>query len=320
MTFTEINTFSYQVLLLVVVMIIKVMMSRFIEHEPLRFFGFYCQQLSNKVNKSSNNIKQQSVAGLVAIIVTLAPLTLILWLFSDFVAVDYLWHGLLLYLALGSFNLHRINKAIAQALVANQSYLAKQTLNPLVLRKTEQLSAVGLSKAAIEMQLLRTLQQGNAVAFIFLAIGPLAAFIYRLLLEMHYHWNPKLSEFSYFGYYASALVSILTWLPVRVFSLLLLLCSLGRNFLLFWRLSRRYLFQLNNNVAVLLLALNLEIKLGGVAIYQQEKLWRTHFNDRAQQPKVTDIIHANKLLKKVITVSLFFLISLATAMVVIDIS
>ncbi len=39
-----------------------------------------------------------------------------------------------------------------------------------MLRETESLSAVGLSKANIEMQLLRTLQQGYTVAFIFYAI------------------------------------------------------------------------------------------------------------------------------------------------------
>ncbi len=318
MTFTEINYFSYQVLLLVSVMLVKFSVSRFIEHEPLRVFQFYCQQLSNKVNKTSNSAKQQSIAGLVAIVVTLLPLAIILWLFADFVAVDYLWHGLLLYVAFGNFNLQKTNKIIAQALAGNQSYVAKQALKPLVLRETEQLSAVGLSKAAIEMQLLRTLQQGYTVAFIFLAIGPLAAFIYRLLLEMHYCWNPKLIDFFHFGYYASFLVSMLTWLPVRLFSLFLLFFSLGRNFLLFWRLSRRYLFQLNNNIAILLLALNLEVKLGGVAMYQQDKLRRTNFNDRAQQPKITDIIHANQQLKKVIAVSLFCLVTIAVTLLIID--
>jgi adenosylcobinamide-phosphate synthase len=318
MVLPEINYISYQVILLITVMLIKLVLSRSVDHEPLRFFQFYCQQLSKKVNKTSNSVKQQSIAGLAAIVVTLFPLVIILWLFADFVALDYLWHGLLLYLAFGSLNLQKINKSIAQALAANQSYIAKQTLKPLVLRETEQLSSVGLSKAAIEMQLLRTLQQGYTIVFIFLAFGPLAALTYRLLLEMHYCWNPKLIEFSHFGYYANALISICTWLPVRIFSLLLLLLSLGRNFLLFWRLSKGYFFQLNNNMAILLLALNLEVKLGGVAMYHEEKLRRNNFNDRAQQPEITDIIHANQQIKQVIAASLFCLITIAVTLVFID--
>ena len=319
MSVLEINYISYQVFLLVVVMSIKLILSRFITHEPLRFFQFYCQQLSNKVNKVNNTEKQQSISGLVAIVVTLLPLVVILWIFADFVALTVIWHGLLLYLALGHFNLAQVNKNIAQALVSNQHYLAKQALKPLVLRETDQLSSVGLSKAAIEMQLLRTLQQGYSIAFIFLVIGPLAALSYRLLLEMHYRWNPKLTEFYHFGYYANVFVSTCTWLPVRLFSLLLLLSSLGHNFLLFWRLSKGYFFQLNNNMAILLLALNLEVKLGGVAMYHQEKLRRINFNDLAQQPEITDIIHANKQIKKIIAVSLFSLITIATALVVIEV-
>ncbi|MBU2894077.1 cobalamin biosynthesis protein [Colwellia sp. D2M02] len=311
MALTEINDFSYQVIILLVVMLTKLTISRFIEHEPLRFFQFYCQQLSNKVNKSSNSAQQQTVAGFVAIVVTLLPLAVILWLFADFVALDYLWHGLLLYCAFGGFSLQQTTKHIAQAIVGNQSYVAKQTLAPWVLRETEQLSAVGLSKAAIEMQLLRTLQQGYTVAFIFLTLGPLAALLYRLLLEMHYCWNPKLTQFNHFGYCASVLVNICQWLPVRLFALQLLIFNLGKNFLLFWRLSRGFIFQLNNNIAILLLALSLEVKLGGVAMYQQTKLRRVNFNDLAQQPKVTDIIHANKQIKQVIAMSLLYVITLA---------
>jgi adenosylcobinamide-phosphate synthase len=319
MTLTEINYFSYQVLLLITVMLIKLLVSRFITHEPLRFFQFYCQQLGSKVNKTNNSTQQQCIAGLVAIIITLLPITIILWLFADFVALDYLWYGFLLYLAFGSFELQKINKTIAQALASNQNYVAKQALKPLVLRETEQLSSVGLSKAAIEMQLLRTLQQGYTVAFIFLVFGPLAALVYRLLLEMHYRWNSKLIAFSHFGYYAKTLVNVCTWLPVRLFTLLLLLLSVGRDFLLFWRLSKSYFFKLNNNMAILLLALSLEVKLGGVAMYQEEKLRRINFNDRAQQPKITDIIHANKQIKLVIGLSLFCLITLAIALVLLGV-
>lgn len=88
------------------------------------------------------------------------------------------------------------------------------------------------------MQLLRTLQQGYTVAIIFLIAGPLAALSYRLLLEMHYCWNTKLISHKYFGLYSKHLVNLLQWLPVRVFSLLLLFTSIGKNFVLFWRLSK----------------------------------------------------------------------------------
>ncbi len=308
---TEINSFSYSVLILLLVILLKALVTHFIQHEPLRFFQFYCLQLASKVNKPENSAEQQIIAGSVAIIVTLTPTVVILWLFEVFVEVDYLWQGLLLYFSISSFGIKQVNKSIAQAIVAKQNYLAKQTLSSWVLRDTEQLSGLGMSKAVIEMQLLRTLQQAYVVAIIFILFGPLATASYRLLLEMHYSWNTKIEKFQSFGKPASQLINLFQWLPVRVFSLLLLFLTIGRNFSLFWRLSKKYFFQLNNNYVISLLALSLEVKLGGIAMYQKSKLGRVSFNDLAKQPQATDIIHANKQIKRVIWLSLFFVSFLA---------
>lgn len=310
-TLPELNSFSYSVLILFVVIAIKAFVTRLSSHEPLRFFQFYCHQLSQKVNKLENSQQQKKVAGFIAVVVTLSPLTVILWLFEDFVEVRELWHGLLLYFALGSFGIQSATKKIAQDLVANQSYEAKQTLSQWCLRDTDKLSPVGLSKAAIEMQLLKTLQQAYVVACLYLSIGPLAALCFRLLLEMHYSWNVKVAKYEAFGRAAKVIVELIQWLPVRVFSMLLLLLSLGNNFLLFRRLSSPYFYQLNNNYALQLFALILEIKLGGVAMYNQYKLRRTSFNDLAKQPQATDIIHANKEIKLVIYLSFIAVIAIA---------
>ncbi len=311
--FTLHFAFSYQLLILLTVILIKAVVSHFVVHEPLRYFHFYCQRLSDKVNKAQNSPQQLTIAGLVAILVTLTPIFLVLWLFEAFIEVDFLWQALLLYLAIGSFGLSQVNKTIAQALVAKQNYLAKQTLKPWVLRATEPLSSLGLSKATIEMKLLRSLQQGYAVAIIFLIAGPLPALSYRLLLEMHYCWNSKFEKFKHFGRYCSLLVNLLQWLPVRIFSLLLLFNCIGKNFLLFWRLSKKHIFQLDNNIALLLTALSLEIKLGGVAMYVNTeglnlKLRKVSFNDLARQPQPTDIIHGNNKVNYLLWISLFIML------------
>ena len=310
--FNELSSFSYQLLILLTVILSKTIISHFVHHEPLRYFQFYCQKLSGKVNKQHNSPKQQTIAGFVAIVITLSPITIILWLFEAFVAVDFLWQALLLYLAIGSFGLARINKTVAQALASKQNYLAKQTLKSWVLRETEPLSSLGLSKTSIEMLLLRTLQQGYTVAAIFIIFGPLSALCYRLVLEMHYCWNAKLTKYNHFGLYSKLIVDILQWLPSRSFALLLLFSSIGKNFILFWRLSRFHFFKLNNNIVLLLLALNLEIKLGGVALYNdgdiKEKLRKISFNDLARQPQITDIIHANNKIKSIVYISMFFII------------
>lgn len=58
--------------------------------------------------------------------------------------------------------------------------------------------------------------------------------------------------------------------------------------------------------------MNLEIKLGGVALYNDQnqgnqKLRKVSFNDLARQPQVTDIIHDSNKIKGIIYLSLFFI-------------
>ncbi len=308
---TELAPFTYHVLILMVVLIIKSLVSHFIAHEPLRFFQFYCLQLGNKVNNRKNSTQQQTIAGLLALLVTLVPIAIILWLFAGFVAVDYVWQGLLLYLALGSLNLGQVNIGIAQALVAKQNYLAKQTLKPLLLRETEQLSQVGLSKAAIEMHLLRSLQQIYVVSFLFIIFGPLAALSYRLMLEMHYCWNTKLGQYKHFGFYSQLVTQLIQWLPSRLMALLILLSTLGRGSLLFWRLTRGHFFKLNNDFFIAVHAFSLAVRLGGVAMYQGEKLRKAAFNDLGKQPEPRDIIKATRKVNFSIYSSLFLLALLA---------
>jgi len=282
------------IVILLLVIALKAIIGLYATHAPLQFFNFYCQRLADKVNKASNSHRQQNFAGLIAIVVTLAPLLLILWLFEVFIEINWLWDGLLLFLALGSFGQTRINKQVARELIANNNYQAKQLIDPFVLRDTDKLSTLGISKACIESQLLRSSQQLICVGFYYLLFGPLTALAFRLLLEMHYSWNIKTARFFHFGAAANHIVKLLQWLPSRLFSLILLLGTLGQNTVLNWRLTQGKFFSIGNSLLLHILALGLEIKLSGVAMYHGNKLRKASFNEHARQPQVTDIIHASK--------------------------
>jgi adenosylcobinamide-phosphate synthase len=303
----EISPFTTSVFILLAVVLIKTVLSRFITHEPLQFFRFFCDRLADKVNRPNNSSNQQVIAGIIAVLVTLLPLIIILWLFESFIEVPELWHALLMYFALGSFGLTQKSKNIAQALIANNNYHAKQILSPLVLRDTNKLSNLGLSKTCIEMQLLHKLQQGFVVACYYLIAGPLAAITFRLLLEMHYSWNNKLQHFQFFGRHCNKLINLLQWLPARLFVFILLLGTIGQNFVLFWRLLKQHFFRLNNNIVLFSLALAIEKKLGGVAMYNGKKLRRISFNEQARQPEAVDIIHASNRTNQALYFSMLLL-------------
>lgn len=299
------------VVTLLLLIALKALLGQFITQHPLVFFNFYCQRLADKVNKANNSPRQQNISGLIAIIVTLVPLITILWLFETLIEVQWLWQALLLYFALGSFGLTKTSKAIARELVANNNYQAKQKLAPLVLRDTEQLSPLGISKACIEMKVLRSSQLLVCVGFYYLILGPLAALTFRLLLEMHYSWNIKLHRFIHFGAAVNHFVKLLQWLPSRLFALLLLLGTVNQNIRLYWRLIRGKFFQLDNSILLHVLALGLGIRLSGVAMYNGNKVRKASFNDHARQPQTTDIIHASQRINYALYILVLLLMLLA---------
>lgn len=286
-------------LLLVTVILAKFCLQKLSPHQPLLGLNFFCQQLAAKVNKPENSNQQRSISGGVAAAVTFVPLWVIVWLFGDFVEVTWLWQGFLLYLALGSCHLKASSLKIAQAVVANNNYQAKQLLNPLVLRETDKLSGLGINKATIEMLISRNMQEYLTVIVLYLIGGALTAFSYRLLLEFHYAWNTKRPSMTYFGKFAKWLVEVIQWLPIRIFCFLALLLSVGQNSTLYWRLMLSDFFSLNTNIIIKFFALSTNIKLGGVAIYDGVKLRRTSFNDTGQQPSPQDIIHVEKFISRI---------------------
>lgn len=280
------------------------------------FYRFYCQQLAAKVNKDKNSDSQRKIAGFISTIITIAPLVIIVWLFEEFIAVPVIWQAILLFFAFGSFNLNRVSKEVANNLAAQDKYQAKQHLSPWLSRDSEQLSPIGISKACIEMLVLRKFQQQFAIGCFFIFLGPLAALSFRLLLETHYSWNIKHHSFSFFGRFINQTMSLLQWLPCRLFLLLLIFTSINKPVLLFWRLTKGLFFQANNSVIVAYLAFILEIKLGGVAMYSKNKIRRISFNDQGQQPQPKDIMAAIEQLNLVMTLAFGILISIVTVIAI----
>lgn len=295
-----------QCIVLMSVFILKTLITRFSDVEPLHIFAFFCRQLAEKVNKPDRNSeRQQVISGLVSIFITLPPIVIILWLFEDFVLVPELWQAMLLYFAIGGFGLKSKSTQIAQAIRGQNNYKAKQLAQSMLLRKTDNLSPLGLSKANIEAQILHFLQQQFVVVIIFLSTDALVAICYRLLLEMHHQWNVKQPDFNHFGKPIRIVVNLITWLPSRILGIMLLLTTIGQNFLLKWRLSRGHFFVLNNDFLVHLFALALGTNLGGVAMYQDKKVRRVSFNDSAKPSDINDIANASK---QVLTLQLFTII------------
>ena len=295
----QLNSFSLNVLLLINVIIVKAILAKFIDIKPLFIFSLYCQKLAEKVNKPQHSAAQKQLSGFIALTISILPIAIILWLFADFIVVPWLWHALLLFIALGEFNLSATSKEIAQALKAKQKHFAREKLSHFVLRDVDKLSIMGLCKATIEMQILRYAQQYFIIACYFIFVSPLAALLLRLLLEMHYCWNRKQPSFFAFGQAITTTVALLQWLPIRLFSLIIVISNIGHNFSASLTAFNQHFFQLNNDIILAVFALSIDRQLSGVAMYEQQKLRKMSFNSLAEPPSINDITITSKIIKQI---------------------
>ncbi|WP_448567293.1 cobalamin biosynthesis protein CobD/CbiB [Thalassotalea ganghwensis] len=296
---TELPPLTESIIILLCVVLLKYLLSAAWPDNTMVYFRFYCQRLSDKVNKAENSRYQQQLSGLIAFLITLLPLVTIIGLFEAFIAIEWLWQAVLLYFALGDMSLSKHIKSIVLACQQQDKLGARALLKPFVLRDVSTLSPMGIYKATIEMQLLKNLQWLYAVGFWFILLGPIAALTYRLTLEMHYSWNSKREQYREFGKASALCYQYLNWLPGRLFYLIYLISISGNTLGLYWRLTRSAFFSLTSNILLALHALVLNVQLGGVAIYGQEKLRRVSFNAAGRAPEASDTLNSAQSLKKI---------------------
>ena len=240
-------------------------------YHPLSFARLLATNMARKVNKSSENSRiQQLISGSLAIIVLLLPLVLILVIFTTMAEFPLFFDGFLLLIALQFSPLLSRHKKIADAIKGDKKALARNMLNPIVLRETDKLSPMGIAKASIESLLLRFGYQYCSVLFWYLVAGGTGALAYRLIYEFSQVWNTKLARFRYFGKPAAGLVLLFSWLPVRISAWCF---AIGQNLGGAFKGLRRLSGKVSQHQV--LLALNggaLSIELGGPAYYEGKKV------------------------------------------------
>lgn len=293
-----------QLILLVAVIFIRLMTDRFIPMEPMYYFRLYCDLLARKVNKASHSNKQLIISGTIATLVTILPLVSLFALFELFVDVLWLWNAFLLWLALGWFATKYDANRVSKALKNKQTQLARESIKHRLLRKTANLSPLGLSKATIETNILRFNAEFVCVVFYALLFNPLIAITYRLLYEIHLSWNPSYVQFQYFGKPIKKVVAIMQWPVSRFIGFVSIITSGSGNLMLMFRMTSNSFWHLSSTYLLQCHALMLGVSLGGPAIYNELKVRRPIANNLGRQPCAEDI---SKSLQHLNTLFMFIL-------------
>jgi len=184
---------------------------------PLSFARIVADRMADKVHPSADrDALQQRISGTLAPLVLISPIAIILAIFTNMAEFPLFFDGLLLLVALQYQSILLRAKKVQHALTSNKKVLARQTLDPMVLRETASLSEVGMIKTCIESLLLRFHQQYVFTIVVFLLFGPVLTLSVRLTYDFSHCWNIKLKRFRYFGQPCAKFLAIIQWLPLRM--------------------------------------------------------------------------------------------------------
>lgn len=258
------------------------------QYQPWQLLRLLADGINKRVNKPQHSANQLRLSGCLAILIVVLPL-LAFWLafrqLSDWpVALD----AIMLYLCLDAGSYERqARQALAHA-KQGQLQLAREQLQPHLLRDCSQLSLLGFCKATIEMVVQRQARHYAVILCWFLLLGAPGAIVTRLLLELRQSWNSKLKQNQHFG---APLAQLVFWQNAA--GLWLYACLVA----LLYRLSaamQYYRFSadgwLSRPERWLLCAWSaaLQRNLAGPLIYQQEKLRRVRIGP-ATAPDLDDV-------------------------------
>lgn len=269
--------------LLLLVLIIERVIPIPDSYHPITFFRHLFSAIAKKVHPdTSRPIPQQKLAGYLSIPTLLLPALAIIYGIIQFAEYPLLIDAALLWFALSWSSLKMTTKRIVRALHKKQKSLAKDLVQPLVMRDCSQLSELGVCKATIEATFLRSQKQYFTVIFFYLLGGGIIALTYRLLHEMNQAWNTKESGFEYFGQPISSIVKWVEYVPARILAFSFALTgNLGRSVK---NLKQAKAGWFNNNTRWLLSTASAAIntQLGGPVMYNNQKHRRARITTGAE--------------------------------------
>lgn len=239
---------------------------------PLTAIELIFKQIARKVNLNDRSDSYKRLASLLSLAIIYLPCILIISQLYNIVYQPFIVDTCLLFILLSWHDKKIVYVDIFNALKRNNYAQAKYKLASLTCRETKPLSLMGINKATIESMVLQLCASWFAVVFWYLLTGIYGAIFYRCLQICAQQWNRKQEEFNAISTIPSILYSLLL-LPVHLivsFTFALYdkpLENLPKKFKqsIHWH-------HFSSGLMLASFALSLQIELGGVRLYQQQKI------------------------------------------------
>lgn len=190
---------------------------------------------------------------------------------------------------------------VYQKLSENDLEGAKGAVSMIVGRDTKNLTAEGVTKAAVETIAENTSDGIFAPMFYMILGGPLLGWIYKAINTMDSMVGYKNDRYLYFGRCAAKLDDLANYLPARLCGLFMILASAlmkldGKNAWKIFLRDRKNHASPNSAQTEAVMAGALQIQLAGDAWYFGKRYEKPTIGDPVRKVEKEDIIRANQLL------------------------
>jgi len=255
---------------------------------PLSAIEIIFQQIAKKVNLEARSDSYKRLASIFSFAIIFCPLALIISQLYILAFQPIVIDILVLYVLLSWHAKMTIYQQVNQALQLKNLAKAKLLLTELTLRETKPLSLVGINKATIESLVLQAANSWFSVVFWYLMTGIYGALFYQLIHICAQQWNCKLAPFQALGKIPSVTTQILQ-LPIHI------LLSFTFSFYgkpirtLFTKFKQSvHWHHFSSGLLLSSFALSLQIQLGGVRMYEGEKVIYSNLGMK-RTPQVQDV-------------------------------
>ncbi len=261
---------------------------------PVVLWRAFANILAEKVNTNSHH-SQSFISGSLAWLLMFIPALIVLIALKPLVWQPQLFDLALLLLAIDWRSSEKLAGSLSDALAKEDKKLARSLLKTILNRETDSLSLLGLGKAGAETILLGYGRNVVSVLFWYGATGGIGALMYRLVQELARAWSPSNKIFHPFGLPAIRILALLDFVPLRLFSIMLVVGKDGtRTFK--QMLTQGKTWPTPGPAWLLTSAGNkLQLSLGGPAIYQGKKAVRPKIGGRVA-PSAIHLAQLQKLL------------------------
>jgi adenosylcobinamide-phosphate synthase len=266
-------------------------------HHPLIAFGRWANAIEHRLLHPAKSAVNRQISGVFALLCTLSPCLIWLFLLPDWPLLQFLVNVLIVYFCIAARSLQQHALAVHQALADDNLPLPRLQVGKIVSRQTENMPAAEVRRAGIESVLENGADAVFAPLFWFVALGPFGALLYRFSNTLDAMWGYKNDRYHDFGWAAARFDDVLNWIPARLTALsYALLGNTGQAFNA-WRTQAHLLDSPNAGPVMTAGGGALDVQLGGPARYHGRLKQKPWFGG-GQIPQNADILRACRLMYK----------------------